>query len=85
MSTFQNALSAWLRSEGNTQTDLGAAIGKSQAAVHRYASGDRFPDATTARAIEQHTNGDVPFHLWQADFLARAGIDPQTPQSEKAA
>lgn len=74
MNKFQKALSEWLAKEGNTQTGLAADIGRTQVAVRRYALGERFPNAKTARAIEAGTFGDVPFDLWQSDFLERSGI-----------
>lgn len=67
-------MAAWLAIDGNTQAGLAEVIGKSQVAVHRYGSGDRFPDAETARLIDKHTGGSVPFDLWQREFLDRAGI-----------
>ena len=74
MSTFQQTLKTWLCADGNTQDALASAIGKTQVAVSRYASGERFPDAQTARAIDAHTRGEVPFEVWQAEFLARSGL-----------
>lgn len=74
MDKFQNSLAMWLAGEGNTQTALASAIGKSQVAVRRYALGERFPDAETARAIDRATNGMVPFSIWQKEFLTRAGL-----------
>lgn len=74
MSTFQQSLAEWLSVEGNAQAALAEAIGKSQAAVSRYARGERFPDADTARQIDQHTSGLVPFACWQREFLTRSGL-----------
>lgn len=74
MTTFQHSLSAWLSNEGNTQAALAAAVGKSQVTICRYVAGTRFPDAATAKAIDKHTAGNVPFSLWEADFLKRSGI-----------
>lgn len=74
MSTFREALSAWLAVDGNTQVKLAEGIGKSQVAVHRYCEGDRFPDADTARAIDRETSGEVSFAVWQAEFLSRSGL-----------
>lgn len=74
MNTFQQALSDWLAQDGNTQTSLAAAIGKTQVAVRRYALGERFPDAETARLIDQMTGGAVPYETWCTDFLKRSGI-----------
>lgn len=74
MDTFQKALSAYLAKDENAECALAQGIGRSQAAVNRYRHGKRFPDADTARLIDEKTNGDVPFAFWQADFLARSGI-----------
>lgn len=74
MDKFQDSLAAWLSNEGNTQTALASAIGKSQVAVRRYALGERFPDAETAMAIEKATDGGVPFAVWHNDFLTRSGL-----------
>ena len=75
MDPFQTALAEWLGRDGNTQASLGDKIGKSQVAVLRYAKGDRFPDADTARQIAEATGGAVPFDNWQSDFMAKAGLD----------
>jgi predicted transcriptional regulator len=73
MSTFQQQLNDWLDVPGNTQSALAEAIGKTQAAVSRYAAG-RLPDADTARDIEKHTGGAVTFDAWQREFLSRSGL-----------
>lgn len=75
MSTFQKALNDWLGDPANTQAALADAIGTKQASISRYADGKRFPDAATARRIDEFTGGRVPFNTWQADFLSRAGLD----------
>lgn len=64
----------FLAKEENTESALAAKVGRTQAAINRYRRGVRFPDAETARAIEQHTAGAVPFDVWQAEFLSRSGI-----------
>lgn len=74
MSRFQTALAAWLQNADHTQHALASAIGKNQAAISKYLNGVRFPDSATARAIDAHTGGAVPFEAWQSDFLARAGL-----------
>lgn len=74
MSTYQSVLDAYLKCEENAEKALALKVGRSQAAINRYRNGKRFPDADTARLIEQHTAGQVSFAAWQADFLARAGI-----------
>lgn len=74
MDTFQSALSAYLSKDENGESALAAKVGKSQAAINRYRNGKRFPDALTARLIEQHTDGEVPFSAWEDTFLMRSGI-----------
>ena len=74
MQTYKASLGAYLAEPGRTENALAELIGKTQPAVHRYRTGDRFPDADTARAIDKHTGGEVPFSLWQEEFLRRSGI-----------
>ena len=75
MSTYQKALRDFVADEANTQAALAHQIGRSQAAVNRYAQGLRFPDSMTARKIDAATDGKVPFALWMAEASARIGID----------
>jgi transcriptional regulator with XRE-family HTH domain len=74
MSTYATALKAYLDRAENKEADLAAVIEKTQPAVNRYRKGERFPDAATARLIDEATNGEVPFTLWQTEFLTRSGI-----------
>jgi len=74
MDTFQSALEAYLARAENAEVALAEKVGRSQAAINRYRNGKRFPDANTARAIHEHTCGQVPYSAWQSDFLARSGI-----------
>lgn len=74
MSTYRETLSQFLGREENSESALASKIGKSQAAVNRYRRGLRFPDAETARTIDAETAGEVPFAVWQAEFLSRSGI-----------
>lgn len=71
---YAAALDAYLTEEKVRQEDLAARIRRSQVAVSRYANGARFPDADTARAIEQATDGVIAFSLWQATAIERFGI-----------
>lgn len=73
MSTYSQTLKAFL-DDGVTQAELGSLIGKTQVAVLRYARGDRFPDADTARAIDAATKGRVAFTAWRSEFEQRSGI-----------
>lgn len=72
--TYKDALADFLSREEITESALAAKVGKSQVAIHRYKRGDRFPDAATARQIEQVSAGAVPFAVWQQEFLARSGL-----------
>lgn len=74
MNAYASALAAWLAPQDRAQERLGAAIKRSQAAVSRYAKGDRFPDAGTARLIEKATSGVVPFALWREVAAQRFGL-----------
>lgn len=74
MDTFQKALATYLKRDENAECALASKVGKSQAAINRYRNGKRFPDAETARLIDEQTEGEVPFAAWQADFLTRSGI-----------
>jgi transcriptional regulator with XRE-family HTH domain len=80
MNTFQAALKAYLDEDGNAESALAEKVGRSQAAINRYRCGKRFPDADTARLIEKHTSGAVPFSAWQADFLVRSGLTGALPE-----
>lgn len=74
MQTYHNALTAYLSQDGVTQKSLAAKIGCSQVAVHRYASGVRFPNITVARLINEATGASVPFELWQQEAARQIGI-----------
>lgn len=74
MDTYQAALAEYLKPDTRKQADLAEAIGKSQAAVSRYATGERFPAAPTARDIDRVSGGAVPFELWQREAAQRIGI-----------
>ncbi len=71
---YASHIRTWLGEQEHKQSDLAETIGKTQAAVNRYARGLRFPDAATARKIEGATAGGVPFAVWQNEFMARSGI-----------
>lgn len=75
MESYKEALAAYLKSDGSTQAALADAISKTQAAVSRYATGERFPDSKTARDIDEKTNGAVPLTLWQREAAQRIGLD----------
>lgn len=73
MDSYSTRLKAYLAGEPR-QDVFASKIGKSQAAVSRYAAALRFPDADTARDIESASDGAVPFSLWQEEALRRLGI-----------
>ena len=73
MSTYANSLAAYLSGE-ETHAGLARLIGKKQVSVTRYANGQRFPDADTARMIEAATDGRVPFVVWRSEFEQRSGL-----------
>ncbi|MEW4469031.1 helix-turn-helix transcriptional regulator [Parasphingorhabdus sp. JC815] len=72
--TYSDTLKAYLSKEDVTQAVFAEMIKKKQATVNRYVAGVRFPDADTARDIENATNGGVPFAVWQTEFLQRSGV-----------
>lgn len=74
MQTYAQSLDAYLSKDGNKVTDLAAAVDTQQPNITRYRAGDRFPNADTARAIDAATGGEVPFSLWQTEFLAKSGL-----------
>jgi predicted transcriptional regulator len=74
MDSYRTALAEYLKPDTRKQAELAVALGKSQAAVSRYATGARFPRSTTAKDIDRITGGAVPFELWQAEAAQRFGI-----------
>ncbi len=52
-------LADWLDAKNISHQEFGDRIGKSQAAVSRYASGKRMPDEETLIKIFEVTGGDV--------------------------
>lgn len=74
MSTYAASLDAFLAKPENKVTDLASAIGTHQPNITRYRQGERFPSADVARQIDAATGGEVPFALWQAEFMARSGL-----------
>lgn len=74
MQTYSEALAAYLGKPGNKVTDLAERVDTHQPNITRYAKGERFPSAEMARLIEAATDGEVPFELWQRQFLTRNGL-----------
>lgn len=71
MDAYRRALAAYLEPEDRTQDALASRINRTQAAVSRYVTGERFPDAATARLIHDATAGSVPFETWQQVAAAK--------------
>lgn len=71
MDAYRSALAAYLEPRDRTQEDLASKARCTQASINRYVNGVRFPDADTARRIDEATDGAVPFSTWQAVATAR--------------
>jgi transcriptional regulator with XRE-family HTH domain len=83
--TYSDLLKAFLDRPEITQSALAEAIGKSQAAVNRYAQGLRFPDAVTAMKIDEVSGGEVGFSVWKSEMERRVGLAPaEVPAAEPA-
>ncbi len=52
-------LAEWIEAKEISHQEFGDRIGKSQAAISRYASGKRMPDEDTLIKIFKETDGDV--------------------------
>jgi len=74
MSIYAETLDAYLKRAENKETELADRIERPQPTVNRYRNGKRFPDAETARRIDSATDGEVPFAIWQTEFLSRSGL-----------
>ena len=74
MDAYATALKAWLDEPGRTQKSLAERIGTTQPSLHRYATGERFPERELAQRIHDATEGGVPISIWQKAALDRFGI-----------
>lgn len=72
--TYAEALREYLAQPDNKVGELATAVGTNQPNITRYRNGERFPNAEMARALDAATKGEVPFTLWQSEFLARSGL-----------
>lgn len=81
MLTYAETLKAYLDKPENKVTDLADKVDTHQPNITRYASGERFPNAEMARLIDTATDGEVPFSLWQAEFMRKAGIGDEPSQA----
>jgi hypothetical protein len=81
MQTYAEALKAYLAKPGNKAVDLAEKVDTTQPSITRYAQGERFPNAEMARLIETATDGEVPFSLWQSEFLQRSGLGGEPSQA----
>jgi transcriptional regulator with XRE-family HTH domain len=75
MSTYSEALKAHFAATEDTEAKLAERVGTSQVSINRYRNGHRFPSGAMARVIDRETAGAVPFATWQAEFMARSGLD----------
>jgi transcriptional regulator with XRE-family HTH domain len=73
-------LADWLIAQNLSHQEFGDRIGKSQAAVSRYASGKRMPDEETLIAIFRATDGEVSPN----DFVALPEITADDRAAEEA-
>lgn len=74
MDAYATALKHYLETPEVKQETLATAVKRTQPAIWRYANGKRFPDAATARLIDEATTGIVSFALWQSVAMKRLGI-----------
>jgi len=73
-------LSDWITREGRSHQEVGSRIGKSQAAVSRYAAGKRMPDEETLIKIFEVTGGEVtPNDFVNLPDLAASDDDTEEP------
>lgn len=75
MTRYSEILKAYFASSEDTEIALAQRVSTSQVSINRYRNGHRFPNVEMARAIHRETSGAVPFDVWQAEFLTRAGLD----------
>ena len=69
-------LADYLKRHSLTDAEFASRIGKDRSLVNRIKRGEVRPTLDVAAQIESETAGEIPMQSW---------IDPQTPQSEKAA
>lgn len=74
MDAYAAALKNWLAEPERTQGDLADKVGVTQPSMHRYATGERFPERDVAEKIDVETGGGVSLALWQQVAMARLGI-----------
>jgi hypothetical protein len=87
MNAYATTLKHYLETPGVKQETLAAAVKRTQPSIWRYANDERFPDAVTARLIDEATGGVVPFALWQSVAMKRLGISatPEPADTARAA
>ncbi|CAB5223003.1 HTH_XRE domain containing protein [uncultured Caudovirales phage] len=74
MTSYSDTIKAYLAGSGKSERELAERAETTQTSINRYRNGGRFPDADTARRIDQATQGAVPFAVWQAEFMTRSGL-----------
>ena len=85
MDAYASALKAYLESPERSQGALAEAIGTSQPSIHRYATGERFPEKAVAEKIALATGDEVPLSLWQRVAMERLGIENGEDAAAEAA
>lgn len=71
---YSEALAAFLKSNRISQATFARQVGSSQPTICHYAQGVKLPRKPKAKLIDQVTNGQVPFNLWQIVAIERADI-----------
>jgi len=74
MDAYATALKNWLAEPDRTQEGLAEKVGVTQPSMHRYATGERFPERDVAERIDVETGGAVGLAIWQQVAMARLGI-----------
>jgi transcriptional regulator with XRE-family HTH domain len=84
MSIYSDALRAFLDAKVMNQSDLAEKADCTQAAISRYASGQRLPPFAIADKIDRATEGQVPLSLWRIVAAKKAGLDDTAEQADAA-
>jgi transcriptional regulator with XRE-family HTH domain len=71
---YSEALAAFLKSNSISQAKFARQVESSQPTICHYAQGVKLPRKAVARKIDEATNGQVPFNLWQIVAIERADI-----------
>lgn len=71
---YSEALAAFLKSSKTSQASFARQVGCSQPTICHYAQGVKLPRKRIAKSIDEASEGQVPFHLWQKAAIDRADI-----------